>query len=229
MAKLELEIKEKERQQSVVDITKGVKSAYYRLLLTKKMGLVAGEAVETLSSHENDAKMFYERIIRRNDFLRAQVALSNAVQFRERAMADSGIAAADLNRWISSDINSDTRIEDIEAVKCEKFNLEEMIDKGLKARPQLQAMSIASEALNQAVTLEKSTWYPEVSRCGAYWQKGDSPVADNNDFENSYNASVMLQAKWTLFDWNRTGAKVNRAESDKRAFLMKKLGKLKTW
>ena len=219
MAKLGLEIKEKEKDQTVLDITLGVKKAYNRVLLTRKILVVADEAIETLASHEKNAQLFFNRgIIRKNDLLRAKVALANATQFRERARADVDIAKADLNRWLSCDINSDTRIADIETVQCATYPLDELIETGMKKRPQLQAMGLVSETLTQAVTLEKSAYYPQVAAIGSYWQNGDSPAADTNDFENDHNASLVLQATWTLFDGNKTRARVSKAASEKKAF-----------
>ena len=219
MAKLEVEIKEKEKQQTVLDITKGVKSAYYRLLLNRKLLVVADEAIETLTSHEKDAQLFYDHgIIRRNDLLRSQVALAGSVQSRERARAGVDIARADLNRWLATDINADTRIEDIDDVHCTDYYLQALIEKGLKSRPQLQAMALARETLENAIKLEKSAWYPEVSAVAGYWQDGDSPEASSNDFANDHNTMLVLQAKWTFFDSNRTRSRVNKAKSDKKAF-----------
>lgn len=219
MAKLELAIKEKEKQQTVLDITKGVKSAYYRVLLSQKIRVVADEAFQTLSAHEKDAQKFFDRgIIRKNDLLRAKVAVSNAAQLKERALADVTIAVTDLNRWLSGDINADTRIADIGSVQCNTYLLDELVETGLKTRPQLQVMDLVSETLSHVITLEKSAYYPEVAAIASYWQNGDSPSADNNDFENDHNASLFLQAKWILFNGNKTRSNVGKATADKRAF-----------
>ncbi len=219
IAKLRFNIAKQEKKQAALDITKGVKSAYYRVLLCQKQGLVADEVFQTLSSHEKDAQMFFERgIIRRNDLLRAQVALSNAVQFQERTWADVAISISDLNRWMAGDINAHTRIADIDAVSFRHFALEELIQTGLDTRPRLKAMALTAKALTSAVTMEKSARYPSVAAVGNYYRNGDSPDAHSNDFENDHNASLYVQATWTLFDSNRTRSRVSKAESDKRAF-----------
>jgi len=125
MAKLNLAVKEKEREQAILDITLAVRNAYNRALLSKKILSVADEALETLRSHEKNAAMFHERgVIRLNDLLRARVAVSGAVQKRERAKADADIALADLNRWLGRDIHTDTVIEDIEAIRPVHENLD---------------------------------------------------------------------------------------------------------
>ncbi|BBO81053.1 transporter [Desulfosarcina ovata subsp. sediminis] len=219
IAKLGVAIKEKEKRQTVLDITKGVKSAYYHLLLNQKLLVVADEAIETLGSHERDAQLFFDHgVIRRNDLLRAKVALADAVQSRERSRANVDIARADLNRWLADDINAETRIQNINDVTCAEYQLGPLIEKGLKQRPQLQAMALARETLEKTIKLEKSTYYPQVSAVGSYWQDGDSLDASNNDFSNDHNASISLQATWTFFDANKTRSRVSKAKSDKKAY-----------
>ncbi|WP_319523872.1 TolC family protein [uncultured Desulfosarcina sp.] len=219
IAKLNLAIKEKEKAQTELDIVRGVKSAYYRLLLNQKLLVVADEAIETLTSHEKDAQLFFDHgIIRRNDLLRANVALADAIQSRERSRADVDAARADLNRWLATDINAGTRIEAIDDVACADCDLGSLIERGLKNRPQLQAMALARETLENTIKLEKSAYYPEVAAVGAYWQDGDSPAANDNDYGNDHNASFSLQATWTLFDANKTRSRVSQAKSAKKAY-----------
>lgn len=87
-----------------------------------------------------NAAMFHERgVIRLNDLLRARVALSGAVQKRERAKADADIAVTDLYRWLGRDIHSETKIENIEALQPVHVNLDELIETGFRQRPQIQA------------------------------------------------------------------------------------------
>ncbi len=219
MAELTVKVKEKENEQTVLDIAKVVKSAYYRVLLTQKILQVADEAVNTLSSHEQDAQKFYDRgVIRLNDLLRVRVNLSDAVQFRERAKADIEIAMADLNRQLSLDINDQPEIEPIDNITLIYPDLNESLQAGLDQRPELQAMGFVQKTLAQAVNLEKSSYYPTVSLVGAYYRNGDTPAADNNDFENDHNASIMLQAQWTLFDGHKTRSNVAKAVCDQNAY-----------
>lgn len=200
MAKLQIAVAEKEKEQTTLDLAKMVKSAYYRVLLAEKIRQVADEAVVTLSSHEQDAQKFHDHgVIRLNDLLRAKVALSDALQMQARARANIDIALADLNRQLALDINADTKIEHIDEVQFIHPDLGVMIDDGLLLRPQLLAMALVRKTMDEAIELEKSGYYPKVSLVGNYYQSGDTPVADNNDYENDHNASVMLQAKWTFF------------------------------
>lgn len=219
IAKIEVEVSEKEKEQTFLDITKGVKSAYYRLLLTDKILMTAEESATTLESHEKDAQRFYNHgIIRLNDLLRAKVALSDAVQQQKRAEADVDSARAELNRWLAWDINADTRIEPVDTINLIHDDLPTLIKTGLQLRPQLQVMALVRKSMEKTITLEKSSRYPTVSLVGSYWQNGDSPVADDNDYENDHNASLTLQATWKLFDGFKTRSEVYKAISAKKAY-----------
>lgn len=219
MAKIGVKVSEKEQQQSLLDVTKGVKSAYYRVLLAEKISLVAKEAVTTLGAHEQDANRFYEHgIIRQNDLLRAKVAHANALQQQERANADTHIARADLNRWLARDLNDDIRLAPIDTIPQVQVDLPALLAVGLQERPQLQAMELVRKTMDEAVTLAQSSAYPSVSLVGRYWHNGDAPAANNNDFENDHNAMVLLQASWTLYDGGKTGADVGKAISAKKAY-----------
>lgn len=220
IAKIGVKVSEKEKEQSFLDVIKGVRSAYYQVLLSDKIRLVANESVATLTSHEQDAQRFFDHgIIRLNDLLRAKVALSNAVQQQERARANVNIARANLNRWLARDINTETNIAPIDTIPKVRLVLPELIDSGLRERPQLQAMDLVKQTMDKAITLEKSSYYPTVSLVGSYWQNGDSPAATHNDFSNDHNASLTVQATWTLFDGFKTKSNVSKAESTKRAYM----------
>jgi outer membrane protein len=219
MSQLNVEIKKKEEVRIFLDVVKGVKSAYYQLLLDRKRLDIADDTVEYLDAHEHDAQQFYNSgLTRRNDLLRAQVALANAVQKRKRAKAGLKFAVSDLNRWLAYEINRQTEIEDIATVPENDYGLEMLIENGLQNRPILQAMHLALETFEKAVKLEKSAYYPEVALIGSYQQDGDSLTAENNDYYNDHNALIGVRATWTLFDSSKRKSKVAKAEADKRSF-----------
>lgn len=59
---------------------------------------------------------------------------------------------------------------------------------------------------------------------GSYEQKGDNPEASNNDYSNSYNASVTMQAKWKFFEWGKTRANVRKYIHEKLSLVEKLKG-----
>nr|WP_319396501.1 TolC family protein [uncultured Desulfobacter sp.] len=61
------------------------------------------------------------------------------------------------------------------------------------------------------INFEKSGYSPSISLVVPYYQEGDTPIADNNDFTNDNNAAIMLQAKWALFNGFKTRSNGARA------------------
>ncbi len=190
------------------------------MLLSHKTLDVTADTVEYLKAHEHDSKRFYDSgLTRRNDWLRAQVVLADAVQNRDRAKAGLQFAVSNLNRWLAYEINRQTQIEDIVAVPDNEYCLEALVEYGLQNRPVLHAMHLTLETLEKTVKLEKSEYYPKVALVGSYHQDGDSFLADNNDYYNDHNARLSIQATWTLFNASKRKSKVGKAKADKRAFV----------
>ncbi len=217
MATLDCEVKKQQQRQAVLDVIQGVKTAYYNVLLIRKILHVADDAVKTLQAHESDATKLYDGgIIRYNDLLSAQVALANVIQDREKARAGAQMALSDLNRWLACDINRKTDPKDFTEIPLTYYQFETLINEGMKNRPILKVLRFGLEILEGAIQLEKSAYYPEIVLVGRYQQDGDNPAATDNDFSNDYNTSITIEGRWTFFEWGKTRAKVNKVDHDKR-------------
>ena len=225
MAKLGIDIKDAEKEQAVLDVVKQVKSAYFNILLTKKFLLVADEAVNQLESHVRDAEKFYEQgMIPYNDLLRSKVALADALQNRVRAESNVEMAISAFNTLLQIDLNRKTNVEDILGITPFPYDLDTLINEAMEKRPELRTLRFAIKNSGYAVTLAQSSYYPEVGLVGSYEQNGDNPSATENDFGNSHNASVTLQARWTFFEWGKTRAEVNKYRRNKSSLVEKTKG-----
>lgn len=223
MAKLGVDIKDAEKEQAVLDVVKQVKSAYFNILFTKKFLLVADEAVNQLESHVRDAEKFYEQgMIPYNDLLRSKVALADTLQNRVRAEGSVEMAMSAFNTLLRIDLNRKTDVEDILDIAPCAYDLSSLIKESMENRPELEAIRLAIRSSDQAVTLAQSAYYPEVNLVGSYEQNGHNPPATENDYGNTHNASVTLQASWTFFEWGKTRAEVNKYRRNK-SFLAEKL------
>ncbi len=220
MARLEVQTVKLEKQETVLHVTQEVKTAFLHVLLAKKILLVIDDAISALQSHESDAQLLYESgLIRYNDLLAVKVELADVVQDREEALANRKMALANLNRWLNYDINQETELVDIENIPFVAMDLLALIKEGLRDRPLFQALRLGLETLDDAIILEKSAYYPDVALIGSYQQDGNSLGAASNDFSNDHNASLTIQANWTLFEWNKTTSKVRKVQHDRRALL----------
>jgi len=65
------------------------------------------------------------------------------------------------------------------------------------------------------VTLVTNTYYPEVAFVGKYERMGDTPEINGNNLTNKEMGSIILQVRWTFFEWGKTKSEVRKAESRK--------------
>jgi outer membrane protein TolC len=218
MAKLNIDLKEVEKQLAILDVTKSIKTVYFNILMAKKVLMVADDAVENLEAHVRDAEQFYKHdVIPYNDLLQAQVALANAVQNREKARSAVEMAVSTLNTLLRVNINQPTQIADVTDVSPLPSSLEQLTTAALRNRPELKALHIAVQSADYTIRLAKSSYYPEVALIGNYERTGDNAAAGNNPYGNDHNASVTLQAKWRIFEWGKTAAEVKKSAHEKTA------------
>ncbi|MDL1968683.1 MAG: TolC family protein [Deltaproteobacteria bacterium] len=225
MAKLGVDVKNAEKEQAILDVVKQVKAAYFNILLTKKFLLVADEAVNQLEFHVRDAEKFYEQgMIPYNDLLRSKVALADALQNRVRAEASVEMAVSAFNTLLQIDLNRKTDVEDILDITPCFFELTNCIKEAIEKRPELKALRLALKNADHGVTFAQSAYYPKVNLVGSYEQNGDNLSATENDFGNTHNTSVTLQASWTFFEWGKTRAEVNKYRRNKSSLAEKLKG-----
>lgn len=79
ISKLELNVARYERKRTRQDLVYKVKEAYFKILQTTNLEMVARQAVKQLASHAEVAGNFYSvGMIPKNDLLKTQVELANA-------------------------------------------------------------------------------------------------------------------------------------------------------
>ncbi len=212
IAELGVEIEKMSKAQAVLDVTERVKLAYFNILRSKKLLMVAEEKVKQLSAHLADAEGFYKQgLIPYNDLLKSKVALADAKQNRQRAAGRLAMAVSTFNALLGLDINAETEVEDVTTITPYTTDLDTLLAEAMENRPELRSLHLALKSAAKGVTLAKSAYYPEIDLLGRYERNGDNLTATNNDFANSHNASLMLQIRWTFFEWGRTRAEVSRA------------------
>ncbi len=220
IAQLGVSVSKIEREQAILDITKRVKIAYYRILLAKRLVEVAREEVKQLQSHVHDAQLFYKQeLIPRNDLLKSQVALAQAKQKLARAKSSFKVAVSALNTLLSWDVTKNTRVEDIPGFEPSEYNEKALFKKALKNRPELKILKTAIHEAELGIKMAKSAYYPKIFAFGRYEQKGDDLLATSSDYTNTHNAAVGIQAKWTFFEWGKTRAEVKRNFHQKNALV----------
>ncbi len=203
-AKLETEIRRLEKQQVILDLTQEVKSACYNLLLAQKLLTVAEEEVSALTAHDKDARLFYQQeLIPRNDLLRSQVALADSRQKRQNSRNRVEKARVQLNRLLHRPLEAPIVVRDIQDTPELTGDYQEYAGRAIRQRPLMASVQAGLEAMGLDRKMARSGLYPEISLIGSYQQSGDGPRARHNDYTNSYNTSVSVQATWTFWDWGK--------------------------
>jgi outer membrane protein TolC len=219
-ARLQKQYAGDQTRKTSLDLILDVKDSCYSLLLSQKELAVAEDEVRMLEAHAGDARLFYEQgLIPKNDLLKSRVALAAAVQRCQRAKAGVNVAAARLNTLLNRDQDAAVVLDDITVAPQNVPVLETLYEQALSNRPMLALLRNAAKQLEIATKLAKSPRYPQVNLVGTYSRDGDSPDASENDYSNASNSSVMLEARWTFFQWGKTHADAARARKEKQAVL----------
>ncbi len=214
IADLDITVRRFEKEQITLDLTWNVKKAYYHLLFSQKLFVVAKDEVQALTAHQKDATLYYKQeLIPYNDLLKSEVGLANALQQAERAQANEQKALTQLNRLLNRPVTGRIEIEDITGVKDiqkRMLNWEVLSRQAIGNRPIMEAVRTGLEKLGLAQRVAKSAWYPKITMVGRHGREGDSPAAVDNDFSNAHNTSISVQASWQFWNWGKTRAEVNQ-------------------
>lgn len=217
MAEIAVDIQNLERERTTINVSQDLRIAWFETLFAERLGRVTEENVAALSAHQQNAQGFFRQgIISRNDLLKAEAALAQALQERERATADSEIARSRLVTILGTDLPSDSRLEDISAIDPQPYELDDLVSEAMHNSPVLKSYRLGLAQFDSSITLARSTAYPTVALVGKYEQNGNDLAAETNAYTNDHNASIALTAKWDFYDWGKTRANVMKQKSAKK-------------
>ncbi|MDP3479063.1 MAG: TolC family protein [Desulfoprunum sp.] len=214
MAEIAVDIQNLERERTTINVSQDLRIAWFETLFAKRLGRVTEENVAALSAHQQNAQGFFRQgLISRNDLLKAEAALAQALQERERATADSEIARSRLVTILGTDLPSGSRLEDISAIDPRPYELDDLVSEAMHNSPILKSYRLGLAQFDSSITLARSTAYPTVALVGKYEQNGNDLAAETNAYTNDHNASIALTAKWDFYDWGKTRANVMKQKS----------------
>ncbi|KPA17425.1 outer membrane efflux protein [Candidatus Magnetomorum sp. HK-1] len=203
-------------------ITYRVKKAWYELLEKQELFAEAIQSLERLKQHASNAKHFFkEGWIWRTDVLEAQVKVARGEQSRIIAENDVARARARLNILMHRDVNNELNVnEKLTWIKNE-WTYEKAKAESIKNRPDLLQAQIDLEKSQSALTVERSSYYPNLS-ASASWTKSDQNMDMHDGVED---IAAQLNASWTIWEWGKTNESVAAAKAKVRQsrLLIKKL------
>lgn len=222
ISKLEAAARKLEKEQTVLELVRNVKSACYNLMLAERLLAVGEDEVAALTAHRRNAELFYQQgLIRKNDLLQAQVALADSEQQLETVRANVRKAEMLVNRLMNRPLESPVNLSDavaaVETSAAGSYNPEALGSRALVERPLMRLLSNGKQQLGLTEKMVKSTFYPAVALVGRYERSGDDPAASDNDYANAYNASVTVQLQWKFWRSGKTRADADQVRQKMRA------------
>lgn len=186
--------------------------AYFDLLESEKLILVAEKETESVSSHLRDAKNLYESgVITRNDLLQAEVRLSDARQKLLNAKNLRAINASRLNTLLSRPLDSDIEVADIVETPSNHLLLEreKAWETAMQERAEMRIVAETLRTLDLEEVFRKAEYYPRFFVGASY------DYTENRYQLHKGNASMTVGMTLNLFSGGSTRAELMKTESRK--------------
>jgi len=185
---------EHQLNNTIIEITFGVKQAYYEVLLSKRNMDVAQESVDSFQKHLDQAQGFYQVGTRAKfDVTKAEVDLSNAKLKLIQAQNSYRVAIITLNNAMGVVEAPEYTVEDNLSYQKYELSFEDALNKAYDNRPDLQALLSQEKAAKKSVELAGLGYLPNLTGSADYkWQGQDFPLADGWDVGAAFT--------WQLFN-----------------------------
>ncbi len=177
----------------LVQLTFGVKQAYYGLLQARRNREVAREVVGQFQQHLEQAKAFFEVGTKpKFDVTKADVDLSNAKLNLLKAENAYRLGLVALNNAMGMPEAPEYEVVDQLPFQREKIDLEEATRRAYDRRQDLKAIAAKRQSLEQSIELAKKDYYPSVSGNAGYgWGGSDFPLDRGWSFGAQLNVPLF--------------------------------------
>ena len=215
VAKRSHEMMETDLSRVKGEVALQVVSAFYGLLLAREAVSVAEEAVSTAEEFLRVVKARYETGEASSfEVMRAEVEVSNL----EPALisARNGVALSELTLKKAMGVSQDSDIDFTGSFGHPDFDMtvEEAIETGLKARPEIATAGFQKQMAEASLGLAKSGRMPSFSLSMNYHVLTDKITFDSGETEDTYAGYLVMSLP--LFDGLRTKAQISKAMSGLR-------------
>lgn len=197
------------------DVIYNVKNAYWNLFLAGKFKEAVDENVQQVKAHLEDIQNFYKQgIATKNEVLKVEVQLSQAQLNQIDANNSVKLAVVNLDNVMNVPLTTDVQVQ--KDIKIENENIDELdqlISKAIKNRPEIKSMQYRVDASKSGITLAESDWYPQVFLSGEYlYAKPNQRILPtHNRFDGTWD--VTLGLSFNLWNWGATKDQTTQAET----------------
>jgi outer membrane protein TolC len=192
-----------------------IKNSYWGVFKANQFKKVMDETVEQIKAHVEDAKNLEKAgMLTRNDILKIEVQLSNALYQQIDAENAVKLSIVALNNTLGIPLN--TQIEIASTANLTEYSSEELsklVDSAIERRPELKAAGSRIKAGEAGIILANSSWYPQVSLYANYYYSKPNQriLPTQNRFDGTWDAGINLSMN--IWDWLSTKHQTDQAEA----------------
>lgn len=192
-----------------------IKNSYWGVFKAMQFKKVMDETVEQVKAHVEDAKNLEKAgMLTRNDILKIEVQLSNAIYQQLEAENAVKLTMTALNNVMGIPLNTQIEIaSDVNLNEYRSDELSKLVDAAIKNRPEIKAADSRVKASESGVTLAKSSWYPQLSLYANYYYSKPNQriLPTQNRFDGTWDAGINLSMN--VWDWLTTKHQTDQAEA----------------
>ncbi len=188
-----------------------VESAYAAVLRAQKGAEIARSAREQIAAHLRDVEVMVEQgLARRDERLRVEVKASEADLALLQAENGVALAAAALENLLAEPLPAGDLYEEMGPGRLEPGDLESSLALAMANRPELARLARAAEAADAGVKIARGGRLPNIAGFASYGYGKPGLDIIRNEWMDYW--LVGVGAEWNLWNWGKTGAKVEQAE-----------------
>ncbi len=204
VAKLDIESNKQSLLEKKLDIIYKTKIAYLNILILKSYEKIALKHFESLNSHLNDVKNFYNQgLVPYVDILQTQVKLKESEQLLTKIRNNIKVAKTNLAILLGYPPDKQFSVNNINFDIKKKIDLNKLYNLASKKRPILKKIDAEIGKLSHLIEATKSGYKPKLYLFGGYkWSDIDDDVNDKG------NLFIQAGLKFNL-DWDKTFQDVN--------------------
>lgn len=194
-------------EEARLNLVRDVQETYLQVLLGAQLLQVARDNKASLEIQRSNADANYKQgVAAVNDVLKADVALSEAVQRERNAQKQLTVLRSALNQLLALDLQANVELAQIDEKTYNIPDLGELCMIAEGKRPEYLALETSIKQAGYGKTAARSHYYPRVSAFAQYFREGEEFTGDNNPFTNNQNAAVGVRMDWNLFEGGKTRA-----------------------
>jgi outer membrane protein TolC len=206
-SKVGLKISRYQLEEARLNLVRDVQIAHLQTLLGEKLVEVAHDNVTSLEVQKKNAESNYQQgVAARNDVLKADVALAEAVQRERNTIKQLIVLRSNLNQLMYLDLQEKVKLAGIDERTYHVPDLHQLYSAAEEKRPEYLAVKASIQQAEYSKTAARSRYYPHVSAFAQYYREGEDFAADKNPFSNNENAAVGLRVDRNFFEGGKTRA-----------------------